>query len=212
MLKTQSYVDMSKFAELYPVKDFTAIPANGHVCDAVLAWFGARFLEKSGASCQLGWDIVDNRTIYKTVCAEERLYNMLRDRNIHSCLEIGTYLGMMALLLARLIPKITTIDTCPRTDPYALWNAFGVTGRIDYFAFCDADDIPEFVGETDFDLAYIDGDHSYEGVKRDFEMTRRFGRVLFHDYFHKDEIKRFIDTLPSEELFFCNPFVLWEAK
>jgi hypothetical protein len=42
------------------------------------------------------------------------------------------------------------------------------------------------IGET-FDLVFLDGDHSYQGVTRDLEALRGRialgGSVMFHDYF-----------------------------
>lgn len=60
------------------------------------------------------------------------------------------------------------------------------------------------------DLLFIDGDHSYEGVKRDWELfaphVREFGTVVFHDTlwsrvgstgWHRDDmgVPRFVDEL-----------------
>ena len=45
--------------------------------------------------------------------------------------------------------------------------------------------VKQAVGSHELDLLFIDGDHAYEGVKRDFELysplVRRGGIVAFHD-------------------------------
>lgn len=46
-------------------------------------------------------------------------------------------------------------------------------------------EVARLLGDTKLDLLFVDGDHSYEGVKRDFEMyaplVRSGGSVAFHD-------------------------------
>lgn len=55
--------------------------------------------------------------------------------------------------------------------------------------FCD-------IWNKPIDLLFIDGDHSYEGVQKDYLLwalhVRPGGTILFHDYDHPD-VKRFID-------------------
>jgi len=45
--------------------------------------------------------------------------------------------------------------------------------------------IKKILGDSKLDLLFIDGDHTYEGVKRDFEMysplVRKGGIITFHD-------------------------------
>lgn len=48
--------------------------------------------------------------------------------------------------------------------------------------------IDSILGEEKLDLLFIDGDHSYEGVRADYEMYREFvapgGIIAFHDIQH----------------------------
>ncbi|MEM5811461.1 MAG: class I SAM-dependent methyltransferase [Candidatus Aenigmatarchaeota archaeon] len=46
-------------------------------------------------------------------------------------------------------------------------------------------EVKKILGEEELDFLFIDGDHSYYGVKKDFEMygqlVRRGGIIAFHD-------------------------------
>jgi len=45
--------------------------------------------------------------------------------------------------------------------------------------------VKKILGKEKLDFLFIDGDHSYEGVKKDFEMysslVRKGGIIVFHD-------------------------------
>ena len=51
----------------------------------------------------------------------------------------------------------------------------------------------------DIDLLHIDGDHTYEGVKNDFELwesvVRPGGVILFHDIDSFDEVRKFFEEI-----------------
>jgi hypothetical protein len=40
--------------------------------------------------------------------------------------------------------------------------------------------------QKDFDIAYLDGGHSYDTVQHDYNMTKNISVVVFDDYFNKD--------------------------
>jgi predicted O-methyltransferase YrrM len=63
-----------------------------------------------------------------------------------------------------------------------------------------------------FDFAFIDGDHSYDAVAADFEMVKRCGAVLFHDYVPGNEVARFIDELPQDQVSRMDMFGFWQYR
>jgi predicted O-methyltransferase YrrM len=98
-------------------------------------------------------------------------------------LEIGCYDGGSTYYLSNFANKMRTIDNnvpC-RFDPCSI-------PCLDY-EYIGGDshdpDILKSVLSTDWDFAFIDGDHSYEGVKADFQNVRGFLKsgtpVAFHD-------------------------------
>jgi hypothetical protein len=67
-----------------------------------------------------------------------------------------------------------------------------------------------------FDFAFIDGDHTFEGVKNDFSLVSKCGRVLFHDYDTPkgsvNPVRKFIDTLDKNKIEARKDFALWTNK
>ncbi|TFF99080.1 MAG: class I SAM-dependent methyltransferase [Promethearchaeota archaeon] len=62
--------------------------------------------------------------------------------------------------------------------------------------------IKKILKKKEIDVLFIDGDHSYEGVKQDFEMyaplVKKNGLIVFHD----------IVVIPSDQN--CNVNKFWE--
>jgi cephalosporin hydroxylase len=67
------------------------------------------------------------------------------------------------------------------------------------------DAVKKLFGGSEIDFLFIDGDHTYDGVKRDWEMyaplVRRGGIIAFHDVagnYRDTQVKRFWDTLKPD--------------
>ena len=58
--------------------------------------------------------------------------------------------------------------------------------------------VKEILNGNQLDFLFIDGDHSYEGVKKDFEMysslVRKGGIIAFHDIVNKDFTRKDIEV------------------
>lgn len=113
------------------------------------------------------------------------------------CLEIGSYLGASTSYIGAGIAEKNGTLICVDT-----WNNETMPeGEMDTFVeFCkntqpiskyirtirnkSSELLPEDFPEK-FDFIFIDGDHSYESVKSDFELvtvlTRKKSKVFFHD-------------------------------
>jgi len=118
----------------------------------------------------------------------------LRPRRV---LEIGTARGGTFFLLSRASAPDAALISLDL--PSGAW--YGVTsfllprlllpGQSGYFVHADshapqtAVKIRRLLGSSQLDLLFIDGDHSYEGVKQDFDMygelVRPGGMIAFHD-------------------------------
>ena len=112
------------------------------------------------------------------------------------CLEIGSYKGKSAVIISEFAKSLVCVDTFAADGSGQ--NQLGV--RITFNEFMentkDCDNIFPCVGESKvviplfndnrFDFIFIDGLHSYEGVKSDilvcWPKLRMGGVMLFHDY------------------------------
>ena len=109
------------------------------------------------------------------------LYEFLEPQGIQNILEIGTGGVGTTYLWSKLANGLTvSIDTLtiPNFDGirFVKGNSHDETTK---------QQVKEIIGEKKFDLLFIDGDHSYEGVKQDYEMYRDLvrpgGFIAFHD-------------------------------
>lgn len=123
-----------------------------------------------------------------------------------ACLEVGSYLGASAIIIARSLPpgsRLFCIDTWQNDgmsegtrDTFAEFtaNTSELSGVITPIRASSADAAASFEGEIDF--LFIDGDHSYEGCRIDFEAwipkVRDGGMVIFHDVLWAEGVQRVI--------------------
>jgi predicted O-methyltransferase YrrM len=138
--------------------------------------------------------------------------------------EIGTSRGGTLYLFSRLIQSgglVISIDKpgesgSVRPVMRAVYRTFGkksgaqvITLDRDSHASSTHTEIEQLLAGRQIDLLFIDGDHSYEGVKADFHSYRRWvapdGVIAMHDIAHADthptiKVPRFWRELASESL------------
>ena len=145
------------------------------------------------------------------------VYHLIRQYNLSSMLEIGFGRGYATFCAARafhdagIVGTITTVD--PALDEKYL-NALSQVLPQDWFKYVKfakgtSQQVLPTLNEK-FDLVYIDGDHSYEGTKHDWEQTKdKWNKFLLFDDYHmasKDDpgikCSQLIDEIddPSKEL------------
>lgn len=148
---------------------------------------------------------------HQVLSVENLLRGILKHKNIKSAIEIGTFRGVSTALLAHYSDAVITMDIKYYEEAMYLWAYAGVMDKIKYYVVTD--EIKEdSIRDVDFDFAFIDGDHEYESVQSDFEITKRCGRVLFHDYGIKPGVIKFVDSLPKNEVVIRHPFAYWEKN
>lgn len=143
-------------------------------------------------------DIVFERFEISQVRAEIEAFveELVRPLAPRAILEVGTYRGGTLLLFADVAADdalIASIDLPDGVLPWRrkLYRSFA--GRRQRIALIEADSTDEAtrlivereLGGRPLDLLFIDGDHSYDSVARDFELysplVRPGGLIAFHD-------------------------------
>jgi predicted O-methyltransferase YrrM len=143
--------------------------------------------------------------------------SFLRGQELRTVVEIGTYRGGTLWLwcqLAKANAKIVSIDLpggafgggYDKAEAEGL-RKFARPGQELRLLAADSHDprtlqqVKEILGSAPIDMLFIDGDHTYEGVRRDYEMyaplVRRGGVVAFHD------------VLPHTDAADCEVDVYW---
>lgn len=119
------------------------------------------------------------------------LINIIKEFKPKNIIEIGTYNGISTVILASMVDHIYTFDIAYRDVEYIL-NLFNLRHKvsicvapqhqIDFELKCIKDKEPAYWNNRfDFDFAFIDGEHTEEVVRHDFELVKFCGRVLFHN-------------------------------
>lgn len=134
--------------------------------------------------------------------------------DVNCIVEIGVDFGYSLFTMARDYPNAVVIGF----DPYGLYGhaeqakahvfkhlPYFPNARVELMFSADAYKIwrdPSVY--MDIDVLHIDGDHSYDGVKSDFNIwvpaVRPGGIVMFHDVnSFRDDVGRFFNELPGEK-------------
>lgn len=148
------------------------------------------------------FNAIYNSSSWMEYCERVLLYSLVYGVRPKRVLEIGTFLGGSALIIAAALDDIgdgimVCVDPNPRLPQENI-------DRIQHRATIVAAPSPEGLHKAmqiagdKFDFALIDGDHSYEGVVRDIEGTLPVvlpnSYLLFHDA-HNEPVRRGINDM-----------------
>ena len=114
-------------------------------------------------------------------------------------LEIGTYNGITAIILARYFEHVISVDImdCPVKQEIA---DFLEVKNIDFMVVKDNKEKAEFIKSQSFDFCYMDGDHENDTLT-DWELVKHCGHVLFHEYWSEQpSVFELVNSLPENEV------------
>jgi predicted O-methyltransferase YrrM len=148
----------------------------------------------------------------------------MQGKGYQYAVEIGTYRGVGAAVMSQFCEVVLTFDLKhgrmeqlgETWDRHAFWTRLGVQDRIALRLVDDDKMKAAMINAVEFDFAFIDGAHDAASVARDFDLVKRCGRVLFHDYDRrgipdKDHVCDFVDALPKDQVKKMDIFALWTA-
>ena len=123
-------------------------------------------------------------------------------------LEIGTFKGWTSIVMCRIKKDLTVVTIDPHYGipkyPELSSSEEEVNKNIASWKFQDRIkhikiSSQEFTTSEKFDFIFIDGDHTFEGVKLDFNKffpnLKEDGIIAFHDYGYHDGVTRFCNSL-----------------
>jgi len=163
---------------------------------------------------ELGCNILVLSSAYQDL--EEALKKL--NPKIEGAIEIGTHNGLSAAILTNWAQRVYTFDISLRNSEF-IWNLLGVRNKISSFVG-NREELQwevnyivqnwQDVGiNVNFNIAHVDGCHDYEWVKKDFELVKFTGRVLFHDYDLIPGVRQFCDEIGAVSL--SKNMGYWEA-
>jgi predicted O-methyltransferase YrrM len=162
---------------------------------------------------------IHNRNIIRMDLDEASyLYKLVKNLKNPTCIEIGTYLGGSAILMAGAGGNIITVDnyssktfnniTNPISNIKHTLKKYGLFSKVQ-FIYGNSKTYDN--SKMYCDLLLIDGNHTYESVKLDYEhwknTVKNGGHILFHDACKtrdeatiKKEVYEFVRTLKLKKI------------
>ena len=133
----------------------------------------------------------------------ELVYSIVRLLKPKIAVEIGTFKGYAAICVGQALEdnnkgKLYTIDPVEMEIVKIAIRKSGLKNRIEYVVDYSENVISK-LNLKEIDFAMIDGDHSYESVKKDFELIKdlisKGGTVVFHDTIWFEGPKKVVEEI-----------------
>ena len=133
-----------------------------------------------------------------------------------TCLEIGTYHGITAVLLSQYFEQVicVSIDDDPKKLMKREIVSFLGIDNVEFLQIIDNKHKAEVVQRLDFDFAYMDGDHTHDTLS-DWGLVNKCGRVLMHEAWPiQSPTWNLANSLPKDEVIWAlhDCFAYWNRS
>jgi len=145
----------------------------------------------------------------------EQLLRILSYINPLSILEVGVFLGGFVETMRKAFPNATVIGIDKDYSSLEFTDFYALSGDSHLPSMREA--VKDTLKGKPLDFLFIDGDHTYNGVKTDFELyaplVRSGGIIAFHDTMRLSgqikgvEVREFFDHIRSS----CPSIELWNS-
>jgi len=118
-----------------------------------------------------------------------------------TCLEIGSFNGISGVVLSQFFDRVicVSVDDKPIPLKHEIVHYLGIA-NVDFIDVKDNAEKDRVVNGLEFDFCYQDGDHTHD-TRADFELVKRCGRVLFHEYWPlQAPVWNLVNSLPADEV------------
>ena len=146
---------------------------------------------------------------------DDEIFKVLKglDNLSGTCVEIGTYKGISASILAQYFDFVYTFDIKHSPETEFIWRQLGVRKKITYVVRPDREEILQYLKRIEkvYSFGFIDAYHDYSNAKADFLMLRDVDvpRVLFHDV-QNPGINLFLQEIEARIL--SKNLAIWEEN
>lgn len=128
-----------------------------------------------------------------------------------TCFEIGTFNGITAIALSKYFENVVSIDIFQNITKYQIMKYMNIK-NVHFVSAQDNEEKRHIAGTLKFDYAYMDGNH-LKDTELDWELTKRCGNVMFHEYWEKQpSVWNLVNSLPKEQVTIVNNFAYWHES
>ena len=135
--------------------------------------------------------------------------------------EIGTHRGVSACILSA-YGMVDTYDVKDWDLRDRVLEIVGPINKVNFHLIPTGEDVAKGndwltggLKDKSFDLAFIDGNHAYESVMKNFRAVKHCGVVIFHDYthnkFHEARTVAFVNQIPAGRITKYKGFAMWQS-